>query len=116
MNTFSLPNGIWSGTLSYDPSQAAAIGEAFYNIQTGALTEQPHIDVFYSEMIIPGYNVTAVDLVTFTDMVNFTGEYPPSLQPLYDAGPVSANTSRKTLTVAATQDVTPEFLAVYKKR
>ncbi|RAQ98718.1 mitomycin radical oxidase [Stemphylium lycopersici] len=116
MNTFSLPNGVWSGVLSYDPSQAAAIGEAFYDIQIGALNEQPHIDVFYSEMSIPGYNVSAVDLVTFTDKVNFTGEYPTALQPLYDARPVSVSASRKTLTVAATQDVTPEFLAVYTKR
>lgn len=67
-------------------------------------------------MITPENSVIVVDLVTFTDMVNFTGEYPSSLQPLYDAGPISANTSRKTLTVATSEDVTPDFLAVYTKR
>ncbi|PSN63311.1 mitomycin radical oxidase [Corynespora cassiicola Philippines] len=80
MNTFPLPDGIWSGTLSYDPSQASAVGETFYNIQAGALVEHPQID------------------------------------PLWDAGPVSVNASRKTLTDSATQDVTPEFLASYTKR
>lgn len=79
MNTFSLPDGIWSGTLSYDPSLVAAVGELFYNIETGALSGEPQIDGFYSEMIIPEYSVTAVDLVTFTDIANVGGRIPTSL-------------------------------------
>lgn len=68
------------------------------------------------EMFIPAINLTSVDLFRFMDKVNFTVSYSPGIQPLMDVGQVSANVSRKALTAAATQDVTPEFLELYTKR
>lgn len=116
MNTFPLPNGIFSGSISNDLIQADAVLEAFYGIQTGVLLEDPQLVVNCTEMIIPAINLTTVELVPFTDQVNFTGSYPAALQPLVDIGPISTNLSRNTLTAEASKAVTPEFLAVYTQR
>ncbi|KAI8275746.1 hypothetical protein K4K60_008369 [Colletotrichum sp. SAR11_57] len=116
MNTFPLPNGVWSGTLSYNQTQADTALESFYDMQTGPLLEDPHLMVNCLEMIIPAIGLSTIDLVTFTDKTNFTGSYPAAIKPLLDAEPISTNMSRKTLTTLATQDVTPEFLSVYTKR
>ncbi|KAJ0364150.1 hypothetical protein COL154_005141 [Colletotrichum chrysophilum] len=116
MNTFPLPNGVWSGTLSYNQSQADAALESFYDMQTGPLLDDPHLTVTCLEMIIPAIGLTTIDLATSTDKTNFTGSYPAAIKPLLDAEPISTNMSRKTLTTLATQDVTPEFLSVCTKR
>ncbi|OBR11291.1 Mitomycin radical oxidase [Colletotrichum higginsianum IMI 349063] len=115
MATFPLPNGVWSGTLSYDRSQAKAVAEALYELQTGPLLEEPHLDVPYMEMIIPGIGLATVDATPFTDIVNFTGCYPSAIKPLYNIGPQSVTASRKTLTQNTAQDVTP-VMELYDKR
>ncbi|KAK1480507.1 mitomycin radical oxidase [Colletotrichum tamarilloi] len=116
MNTFPIPNGIFSGTISYDLSQANAALDAFYEIQNGALLDDPQLVVTCMEMIIPAINLTTIDLTSFTGKVNFTGSYPTALQPLIDVGPIATNFSRNTLTVEASKAVTPEFSAVYTQR
>ncbi|WQF79088.1 Putative FAD-binding, type PCMH, subdomain 2 [Colletotrichum destructivum] len=103
------------GTLSYDRSQAKAVAEAFFEFQTGPLLEEPHIDVPYMEMIIPGIGLATVDATPFTDIVNFTGCYPSTIKPLYNVGPQSVAASRKTLTQNTAQDVTP-VMELYDKR
>ncbi|VUC25532.1 unnamed protein product [Clonostachys rosea] len=116
MNTFPLPGGIWSGTLAYNSSQVETVAEAFYEIQTGALVESPHLDVQFMQMVIPGIGLTTTELVPFTDHVNFTGPYPSSLKPLFDIGPSDVSSARKTLTKSSTEAVTPEFIEVTNKR
>ncbi|KAJ3939994.1 uncharacterized protein N0V96_009989 [Colletotrichum fioriniae] len=116
MNTFPLPNGIFSGSISYNQSQADAALDAFYEIQTGALLDDSQLVVTCMEMIIPAINLTTIDISSFTDKVNFTGPYPKALQPLIDVGPIATNFSRNTLTNEASKAVTPEFLAVYTQR
>ncbi|WYZ33788.1 hypothetical protein EsH8_I_000064 [Colletotrichum jinshuiense] len=115
MATFPLPNGVWSGTLSYDINQAKDVAEALYELQTGPLLEDPHIDVPYMEMIIPGIGLATVDASPFTDMVNFTGCYPSAIKPLYNAGPQSVTASRKTLTQNAAEGVAT-VMEAYTKR
>ncbi|KXH59618.1 mitomycin radical oxidase [Colletotrichum salicis] len=112
MNTFPLPNGIFSGSISYNLSQADAVLDAFYEIQTGALLEDPQLVVNCMEMIIPAINLTTIDLIPFTGKLNFTGSYPAALQSLIDVGPIATDLSRNTLTAKASKAVTPEFLAI----
>lgn len=116
MNTFPLPNGVFHGPLSYNPSQGDAALEALYDMQTGPLLEDPHLMVTCMEMIIPAINLSIIDLIPFTDKLDFTGEYPPAIKPLLDIGPVATNMSRMTLTALASQNITPEFMSVYTAR
>lgn len=115
MATFPLPNGVWSGTLSYDKSQAKDVAEALYSLQSGPFLEDPHIDAPYMEMIIPGIGLATVDVTPFTDKVNFTGSYPAAMKPLYDVGPQSATVSRQTLTENAGHSVS-SVREIYNKR
>ncbi|KAK7446497.1 hypothetical protein CaCOL14_010906 [Colletotrichum acutatum] len=103
MSTFPLPKGIFSGTISYNLSQADAALDAFYEIQTGALLDDPQLVVTCMEMIIPAINLTTIDLTSFTGKVNFTGSYPTALQPLVDVGPIATDFSRNTLTAEASK-------------
>ncbi|KAH6677859.1 hypothetical protein F5X68DRAFT_193426 [Plectosphaerella plurivora] len=105
MATFPLPNGIWSGTLSYDASQAKDVAESLYELQAGPLLEEPHLDVPYMEMIIPSIGLSMVDVTPFTDKVNITGCYPSAIKPLYAIGPLAANAANKTLTQNAQEGV-----------
>ncbi|KAL2878302.1 hypothetical protein SGCOL_006271 [Colletotrichum sp. CLE4] len=116
MNTFPLPDGIFSGSISYSLSQADAVLDALYEIQTGALLEDPQLVVNCMEMIVPAINLTTIDLLPFTGKVSFTGSYPTALQSLIDVGPIATDLSRNTLTAEASKAVTPEFLAVYTQR
>ncbi|KAK1711772.1 hypothetical protein BDP67DRAFT_579030 [Colletotrichum lupini] len=114
--TFPLTNGIFSGTISYNLSQADAALDAFCEIQTGALLDDSQLMVTCMEMVIPAINLTTIDLNSFTGKVNFTSSYPTALQHLIDVGPIATNFSRNTLTAEASKAVTPEFLAVYTQR
>ncbi|KAF6809788.1 mitomycin radical oxidase [Colletotrichum sojae] len=116
MNTFPLRDGVWSGTLSYSASQADVALGLLYEMQVGPLLEDPHLTVTCMETLIPSYDVALVDLAGFTDRLNFTGTHPAAIRPLIDAGPISANMSRKTLIESATESITPEFLGVYTAR
>lgn len=117
MNTFPLPDGVWSGTLSYDAGTQADVALGLlYDVQVGALLEDPRLTVTCMETLIPSYGVALVDLAGFTDRLDFDGTHPAAIQPLIDAGPVATSMSRKTLIESATEAVTPEFLAVYTAR
>jgi hypothetical protein len=116
MSTFSLPSGVWSGTLSYDPSQVKEVANAFYDLQTGALLDDPHLDVPYQEMVIPGFGYATVDLTPFTDKVNFTGCHPSAFNQLYSLGPYSSEASKKTLVELSNKDLSPEFMMSYTMR
>ncbi|KAI8229620.1 Bifunctional solanapyrone synthase [Colletotrichum sp. SAR 10_86] len=116
MNTFPLPNGVFHGPLSFNPSQGDAALGAFYDMQTGPLLEDPHLMVTCMGMIIPAINLAIIDLIPFTDKLDFTGDYPPAIKPLLDIGPVATNMSRITLTALASQNITPEFMSVYTAR
>ncbi|KAI8278121.1 Bifunctional solanapyrone synthase [Colletotrichum sp. SAR 10_98] len=116
MNTFPLPNGVFHGPLSYSPSQGDAALGAFYDMQTGPLLEDPHLMVTCMEMIIPAINLAIIDLIPFTDKLDFTGDYPSAIKPLLGIEPVATNMSRMTLTALASQNITPEFMGVYTAR
>ncbi|KAI9155464.1 mitomycin radical oxidase [Paramyrothecium foliicola] len=116
MNTFPLRHGVWSGTFSYNSSQAREVAEAFYNMQTGVLLAEPHIDMPYQETIIPGLNFSTISLTPFTDEMNFSGCHPSAFNNLYDMNPASVDASRKTLVQSSTQDLTPIFMETYTKR
>ncbi|KAF3812050.1 putative FAD-linked oxidoreductase [Colletotrichum gloeosporioides] len=116
MNTFPLPNGVFHGPLSYSPSQGDAALGAFYDMQTGPLLEDPHLMVTCMEMLIPAINLAIIDLIPFTDKLDFTGDYPSAIKPLLDIEPVATNMSRMTLTALASQNITPEFMGVYTAR
>lgn len=116
MNTFPLREGVWSGTLSYNLSQADMALGLLYEMQNGPLLEDPHLTVTCMEMFIPAIDLSMIDLITFTDKLNFTGTHPTAIQPLLDAGPVSTKMSRKTLIESASENITPEFMGVYTSR
>ncbi|KAI3542562.1 mitomycin radical oxidase [Colletotrichum filicis] len=109
MKTFPLTNGIFSGTISYNLSQADAAQDAFCEIQTGALLDDSQLMVTCMEMVIPAINLTTIDLNSFTGKVNFTSSYPTALQHLIDVGPIATNFSRNTLTAEASKAVTPDI-------
>lgn len=116
MNTFPLRDGVWSGTLSYYLNQADMALGLLYEMQNGPLLEDPHLTVTCMEMFIPAIDLSTIDLITFTDKLNFTGTHPTAIQPLLDARPISTKMSRKTLIESASENITPEFMGVYKSR
>ncbi|KAK6215394.1 mitomycin radical oxidase [Colletotrichum tabaci] len=116
MNTFSLSNGVWAGTISYSPSQLDAALGAYYDIHAGPLLEDPHLTVTCTQMIIPSFNYSTIDILPFTDNLDFNGSYPAAIKPLLDIEPISSTMARKNLTTMATEAITTEFMQTYTAR
>lgn len=116
LNTFPLRDGVWSGTMSFNLDQMDTALGLLYDMETGPLVEDPHLTVTCMELMIPSIDLSMVDLIGFTDKVDFTGTHPSAIQPILDAAPVSTEMSRKSLIESASENITPGFLRCYTAR